>query len=171
MSAIEWRKVLQWGLGTIALLVFGSAGLVWQLRLGVDAELRTGRERVARLRGELARSAQLGEVAAAASDGSQHTFRLLDGPEVVETLQALRALADGAGVTIDEQHALGASEPGKQPFTVAGRGAPQAVCRFLAAIESSARLTIVESARFAAGDEQHLAFTIGLATYHRQGAR
>ena len=76
-----------------------------------------------------------------------------------------------ARITFDVIKASASNTPGKQAFQVAGRGAPQNVCEFLAAVERNERLMIVESGRFTPGDEKEVAFELAIATYHRGGGR
>ena len=92
--------------------------------------------------------------------------QLLAGPEVVETLQALQVLGDDAGVVFDEMKALTGADPGKQSFSISGRGTPEAVGSFLVGIECSDRLMIVETGKVASAAGEQLPFAFGVATYH-----
>lgn len=96
---------------------------------------------------------------------------LLDGPDVAATLQRVNDLGVDAHVVFDVIKASASNTAGKQAFQVAGRGTPQRVCEFLASIERSDRLMIVESGRFLPGDEDEVAFEFAIATYHRGGGR
>lgn len=99
------------------------------------------------------------------------TWSLLAGPDVAATLQRVNELGVDARATFDVIKASASNTPGKQAFQVAGRGTPQSVCEFLAAVERNERLMIVETGRFTPGDEKEVAFELAIATYHRGGGR
>jgi hypothetical protein len=97
--------------------------------------------------------------------------QLLAVPDVVATLQVLQRLGDDAGVWFDSQDVEKSEQPGKQPYMVTGRATPHQLCAFIAGIESSNRLIIIEQGRVTPASEKLVAFELGLATYHRTEAK
>ncbi|MCK5942758.1 MAG: hypothetical protein KAI24_12350 [Planctomycetes bacterium] len=98
-------------------------------------------------------------------------WQLLDGPDVVVTLQHLQAIGDRVGVAFEAQRAIKAADQGKQSFLVSGHGTPQQVTRFVAEIERHDRLMIIETGKVQPAGGPLVAFEFGLATYHRGGTR
>jgi hypothetical protein len=82
----------------------------------------------------------------------------------------LQSLADAADVTL---HAVKATHagPGRQSFTLGGRGAPAAVCDFLGAVERHERLLVVENGKLTPAGGGEVAFDFGITTVHAGGER
>lgn len=169
MSVIRGKNLVAWGACAVAALAAGSAGVAHHLRAEVEAGLRAGQQRVADLQSQLAVEPEAVTDPGPTDSAAEPAWQLLRGPEVVETMQALQQLGDAAGVTFEEHKALNSADRGRQTFSVSGYGAPAAVCAFLAAIERSKRLMIVETGHVTPGGGGQLAFTFGVATYHSRG--
>lgn len=151
------------GLLVLSAAQYGLWALTSSLRQHCEREIVATHDGLRLLQQQAAAPSPLAESADAA-DGQ--TWRLLDGPQVVETLQALQVLDEAAGVTIDSLKALVSDDRGKQSFQLIGRGTPDAVCTLLRRIEGAPRLMIVESGKFAPFSEREVAFELGVATYH-----
>lgn len=151
------------------LLQGGAAGVAHWWRSESDRAVVVEQERLAvAQRRNAARAEQVPEPEPAPVAPQ---WRLLDGHDVAATLQCVNELGAEKHVVFDVIKASASNTTGKQAFQVAGRGVPQRVCEFLASIERSERLMIVESGRFLPGDEGEVAFELAIATYHRGGGR
>jgi hypothetical protein len=160
-----------WLVGTVlglAAVQGVAAGVLALLRANVDAELRDTLAANAANRSSLAQApaAPLVEPRPAPAP-----FALLDAPDVAGTLQRLQAIGDGDGVTFDGVKAAPSTAGGRQPFQLTVRGTPRQVCSFLATLEQHDRLLVVESGRVAPAPGDTLAVELGVATFHRGGAR
>ncbi|HEB54618.1 MAG TPA: hypothetical protein ENI87_15320 [bacterium] len=149
--------------GFIAFGVSGMAGVTVVARRYAADELEASRANLQSAVRELARASD--DRDSAPGDSEACPYRLLAEPDVVGTLRDLNRLGSDAGITIDSQQALKTSDKGKQSYVVSGRGRPTQVCRFLAAIEKSERLLVVETGRVVPADAGEVAFEVGLATY------
>ena len=85
---------------------------------------------------------------------------------MVATLQELQAIGERCGIAFDSQRALRSNRAGKQPFEIEGRATPEQLCQFVAEIERSERLMVIENGSVMPSSESHVAFELGLATYH-----
>jgi hypothetical protein len=146
------------------------AGIATRSRRQVEGELEHERAAIVGYANELAAAATEPAIAAPPATPARQ-WTLLDGAEVASTLQILQALGDAAGVTVTTAKAPPSTTPGRQSFQLNGRGAPQQVCSFLAAIEQHERLIVVESGRLSPGAPGTIQFELGLATHHRGGQR
>lgn len=99
------------------------------------------------------------------------TWELLDGPGVVTTLQQLQVIGDELGVTFDVQKAVRSAEKGKQSFQLNGHATSAQVAGFVAALERSERLMILETGRLLPAGGDQITFELGLATYHTEEQR
>lgn len=101
----------------------------------------------------------------------QSRWRLHDGNDVPATMQLLEAICDGEGVTIDSIKAVSNNPPGRQSFVLGVRGAPEAVCSLLAALEQHDRLLVVENGRVRPGGDGAITAELGVAAVYRGDAR
>ncbi len=148
----------------MTLLQLGAAGFAHVDRLRSADLLATEEERARVIRRAVERAREDALVARGVAEPSWH---LSDGPDVPATLQELQKMADDNGVKLDGMSASDSATPGRQTFAVTGTGEPAAVCGFLAAIEQTRRLIVVESGAVMPGDNvQTLAFDFGISTWH-----
>jgi hypothetical protein len=150
-----------------------AAGVVHWWRGELDQELAAGQHEVERLRGDLARQVEASAASAPAPTAAPAgpRWQLLDGPDVAATLERLNRLGVDHKVAFETVKAVQSNTQGKQSFLLAGRGTPQQVCEFVAAIEQDDRLVIVETGRVMPGGGEQISFEFGVATYHKGGTR
>lgn len=153
----------------VALLVCviqaGFAGVMHFARGTVERDLSSERSNLRLLQ---ARASELeSEVPKPVKPVSDTLPKLLGGPDIVATLQAIQEYGDSTGVLFDNQEADPPMEVGRQRFTVTGRGTPAQVCAFVAALEQSERLIVVERGRLVPSTDFNVAFEIGLVTFYR----
>lgn len=174
MSRIDKRVVFTAVVGLALVSQVALAGVAFFARRVTDGDLQAQRAQHEQLclQAEQRAAASTDEPAEQPSPATSAapTWRLLDGPDVVTTLQVLQEVGDAAGVSFDSQKATRSSNEGKQPFTIAGRGTPEQVCAFVAGIERHEHLMIVETGRVLPASDTQIAFEFGVATYHG-GAR
>lgn len=152
------------------LLQLGTAGAVRFVRDDARKALDAEQQRAVALQRQL--ESQQERAASVDEQAPEPTrWRLLDGPDVAATMEAINALGVEAHVTFDVIKAATSNVAGKQTFQLSGHGTATQVCEFLAAIEQHTRLIVVESGRMMPGGDEQIAFDLGLATYHRGGAR
>jgi hypothetical protein len=173
MSRIDRRVLIGAAIVLAAVAQFAAAGIAWYGREQAEAELEAERQRLVELERQIAReqpqvgSSETPIVLAGAPQGPA----LLTGADVAATMQVLQGLGDAAGIAFDNITAAQSNTAGKQSFSIMGHGLPQQVCSFVAAIEQSPRLLVIETGRCMPGGGDQLAFELGLATYHQGGAR
>jgi hypothetical protein len=167
------RKGIAAAFAAAGLLPLVAAGAAWLLRGHAANELAdlqrvTGElaQRVERERERIALAA-----AAPAGETAGSPWRLHDTPDVAGTMQWLQTSADRAGITIEQMKAVPTAVAGKQSFAVAGHGAPQQVCAWLAALERHERVLVVESGRVGASGTDRIAIELGIAAWHAGAER
>ncbi|MBM4063093.1 MAG: hypothetical protein FJ265_18655 [Planctomycetes bacterium] len=168
MSHTDKRTVVTAVILVATLLQGGLAGVAFYGRRKVESDLAREAGRAGDVARQLAAQAQ--EVVEVPPPPPSR-WRLLDGPDVSGTLQVVQAVGDAAGIEFANVKAGQSNSPGKQSFLIAGHGAPEQVCAFLAGIEQHARLLVVESGRFLPGPANDVGFELGLATYHQGGGQ
>lgn len=163
MKRVDKRRVA-------ASIVIGAAALqavfaaaAFFARGSAERSLQTERSRCEELevRIEMAEST-VGNTDAA----TEAAWQLADAPDVSGTLQLIQGLGDDAGVELTRLEAKKSTTDGKQTFQITGSAAPAKVCEFVASIEQSERLVVVETGRILPGTEAAVIFDLGLATYH-----
>lgn len=92
-------------------------------------------------------------------------------PEVALALRAFELAGQDCGVELTTVQALSPTAPGRQPFRLAGRGTPEAVCRLLAALEQGQRPLLFEAGEIYAADAELLAFELRWAGVFAGGGR
>lgn len=162
----EWWT---WVAITAAVLVPGAfAGVSWLLRDADARELVDAVRRSEDLRFQLVRAKSVPEPAEPAAARRWQLFEQTDAAGIVQTIQDA---AEDAGVVLDQVAAAAAAESGKQSVRVIGRGRPNAVCTFLADLEQSERLLVVESGRIEPASPGAIGFELGVAAYQRGGGQ
>ncbi len=96
---------------------------------------------------------------------------LLPSADVAGTLRVLQNLGDQYTVTLASVKAMPATTPGRQPFSITGRGSPTQLCAFLAGIEHHERLMVIESGKVSPGTGDDVSFEVALSTHHAGGVR
>jgi len=96
---------------------------------------------------------------------------LLASADVAGTLRALQNLGDEIGITLVSAKASPSTTPCRQSFVVTGRGTPTQLCAFVARIEQSERLMIVEGGKVSPGTDTEINFEMGLSTHHTGGIK
>lgn len=145
----------------------GLAGVTLVTRLSTEREARAERRTTAEYAAQLA-SLQSG--AASPKSVARHVT-LLANPDVAGTLRVLQATGDTVGVTLTSVRSLPETTPGRQVFTITGRGAPEQVCAFLADVETNERLMVIETGKVAPGTAGEVLFELGLSTHHAGGVK
>lgn len=162
----QQRSIVATMVVALTVLQGAAAGLAWFLRQDANRELRTHLSTNEGLQRELAhaRPAPSGETRVPAPK-----WRLPEIPDVAGTMQVVQSIGDVAKVTFDDIKAVATNTIGKQPFSVVVRGTARQVTTFLAAIEQSSRLLVIENGRFLAGGDDGVVAELGIATYHLGG--
>lgn len=180
MNPMEPKKLLLVVVVGVLVAVAGTAGLARMLRAGAERQLRADSERLVELQVELEEQTARAERASQATDGDgdgdgdasggvPEDYVLTARADVVHTLQQLQALGDAAGIVIDGERALLATDAGRQPFVLTGSGSLRQLATFLAAIETHRDLMVVESGRLLPAGPDRVAFELGIATWHEGG--
>lgn len=154
------------GIATVAQL--GLAGIAWWSRRSTEEERNAERVTAANYAAQLA-TAQTPSAGAAAGRTPHPT--LLASPDVAGTLRALQTIGDEVGITLVSLKAAQSTTVGRQTFVLSGRGTPDQLCAFVAGIEQSERLVVVEGGKVAPGSDQEVNFEMGLSTHHVGGSR
>lgn len=158
-------------IGLIVVMVVGqggAAGAAWYLRHDARGQLTAAMARNIELQQQADR-AMPAPVVETKQEPKQ--LRLPETNDVTGTMQLLEGLCDAAGVSVDALKAMPSNTPGKQPFQVAVRGAPQQVCALLATIEQHERMLVIESGRVITGGADALVVEFAVATWHLGGAK
>jgi dienelactone hydrolase len=172
MSRIDRRVLIGAAIVLAAVVQFAAAGIAWYGRGQAEAELEAERQRLSQLERQVAvMKPKLDTTVPNVSTGAMQGPVLLACADVAATMQVIQGLGDAAGVAFDNITAAQSNTAGKQSFSIMGHGLPQQVCSFVAAIEQSPRLLVIETGRCMPGGGDQLAFELGLATYHQGGGR
>jgi hypothetical protein len=145
-----------------------AAGVAFWLREESARELAAAAAHAAELR---RRAAEPPPVPAVESAAPGSRWRLHDGNDVPAVMQLLEAICDGEGVAVEGIKAVTTNAPGRQSFVLAVRGAPEAVCALLAALEQHERLLVVENGRVRPGADGTIAAELGIAASFCGGGR
>jgi hypothetical protein len=167
MRAFEKKAVVVVTTIMLAASQIGLAGVAFYAKQSTVTSLASEREQLRMLQDQLAQ--EVPQPGPAAEVRPVARWQLLTGPDVVATMQELQRLGDEAGVVFDGQKAMRSADGGKQSFLIAGHGKPSDVCGFVAAVEQTDRLMIVETGRLLPGGGDQVAFELGVATYHEGG--
>jgi len=168
MSQFDGKQVASLSAVAFGVAMVGVAGVAHLSRQSQQDLIVAEQKRLEQLETNF-ENARSGGDAAPVQAGA--VWRLLHGPDVVATLQQLQAMGDELGVVFETQKAVPSADPDKQPFLLRGRGTAQQVARFVAAVERSPRLMILETGRMTPAGGDQIAFEFGLATYHGEEAR
>jgi hypothetical protein len=165
MSGFDGKKVVVIAAIAFGVLQGGLAGVAHLSRRSLQDQLEAERQRLEQLE-ENYEQAQRSEQPVR-PESRQPAWQLLDGPDVVQTLQQLQVIGDEVGLTFDTQKAVRSAEAGKQPFLLSGHATAGQVAAFVAAVERSQRLMVLETGRVTPAGGDQVAFEFGLATYHQ----
>lgn len=154
--------------GVATLVQIALAGMAWWSRRAVEEERDTERTMTANYATQLA-AAERRE--AEGPQGRVPRAVLLTSADVAGTLRALQTIGDDAGVTVLSSKASQSTTIGRQSFVITGRGTPEQLCAFLAGIEQSERLMVIEGGKVTPGTETEINFEMGLSTHHTGGTK
>lgn len=167
MSSRGKRVVVPVVVAIATLGQIGLAGVALSSRVATEREVEQERRTTAVYAAQLT-ALQNGPTAPLPA--AKHTT-LLASPDVAGTLRVLQTIADDVGVELTAVRALPSATPGRQAFTIAGKGTPERVCALFAAIEQHERLMVIENGKVAPGGEIDITFEVGLSTHYSGGSR
>ena len=170
---IDKRSMLLIVAVLISLVQAGFAGVMHFARGTVERELSSDRSNLQLLQNR--RSKMDDEVAPPVESTPEPTpeprpdskLKLLDGPDIVGTLQIVQKMGDDAGINFEILHPQPPQVAGVQQFSIAGRGVPEQFCAFIASLEQCDRLIVVESGSLLPSGDFTIAFKLVLMTFYR----